>query len=372
MSMQRIFNYGSSLQAYALRRLLEGVQPHSEVSFVDYQPGPTLVNGPANRVERLGRVGRTLAKVHSYTKTEVGPRNTIRFINHKKSYAKNYFPMIGVSEVANRRPALDLQVIGSDEVFNCVQSNTRVGYSPELFGRDSRASRVVSYAGSFGSTTMDKIEQAGIRRELADSFAGFHAISVRDENSRQIVEHLTGRSPEVHVDPTLVYNFGDSTALIPRHRQLQEKYIIVYGYPGRFNEDENAVIKRYAKEINARVISFGGNQGSTDQFVDCDPFTLLAYFRDAAAVITDTFHGTIFSIINEVPFATIVRSTQGGESGNREKLSSLLGHFGLSDRILKNTEGLRELIAEPIDFKSVRALRSMERERTLAYLESVV
>lgn len=71
--------------------------------------------------------------------------------------------MLGVTEEMNYNPELDCLVIGSDEVFNCIQKNSNVGYSPELFGKDNRAKKLITYAASFGNTTLEKLDRYGKR-----------------------------------------------------------------------------------------------------------------------------------------------------------------------------------------------------------------
>lgn len=368
MSMQRIHNYGSSLQAYALRQLILGVQPRATVSFVDYEPGAPLIATASDRIAvRYGHAGRVFAKLRDYNKVDARLLDKLRFFNHKRRYASKYLPLIGVSSSPNRDFDLDLQIIGSDEVFNCVQGNTNVGYTRELFGYGSIARSVVTYAASFGNTTLRKIHTVGIGDELAANFARFAAVSVRDRSSAQIVESLTGRVPEIHLDPTLVYPLIDDPR-IPAGRQHQGRYLIVYGYSGRFDTREDALVRSYADRIGARVLAFGGLQASADRFIDCDPFTLLAYFRDAEAVVTDTFHGTIFSIINEVPFVTLIRKSDGHAYGNMEKLGYLLEALGLSDRALPNGADLSALLDQPINYDAVREVRDREGGRTMAYL----
>ncbi len=370
MSMQRIFNYGSSLQAYALRQLIEEVRPDADVAFLDYEPGPILVAAPSGGRQDI-RVGRMLRKLREYSKVDSRFGDKVRFVNHKRSYPAKTFPLIGLPSGLNRNFAVDLQVIGSDEVFNCVQSNTNVGYARELFGHASPAKRIASYAASFGNTTFAKIKAAGIQQELADDLSRFGALSVRDRNSQQIVESLTGRSPLIHLDPTLVYDFGGSGSRVPPTRRYPTKYIVVYGYSGRLGSDENAAIRRLAESRGARVLAFGGLQASADEFIDCDPFELLAYFRDADAVVTDTFHGTIFSILNEVPFATIIRKSAAHGYGNEEKLGYLLDALGASNRAWRTGAQLEDVINEPVDFDSINATRAIERQRTLAYLSDL-
>lgn len=369
MSMQRIWNYGSSLQAYALRRLIEGLDDAHRVSYVDYRPGETLIEAAR---PRGGRVGRTLAKLREYNTPDVRLIDRWRFVNHKRRYARRYFPPLGLPLQPNHDLDLDVQVIGSDEVFNCVQANTNVGYSRDLFGHGSPAGRLVSYAGSFGNTTWERIAAAGIRDELAEDFARFDVISVRDENSAGIVEALTGTRPAVHVDPALAYDFLGRESRIPAGRLFPGRYLIVYGYSGRLTAAENRELRRHADQLGAAILTFGGVQPCGDRFIDCGPLELLAYFRDAEAVVTDTFHGTIFSLINHVPFASLVRPSVGGGYGNEEKLGFLLDTFGLSGRRLTEPGRLASLLAEPIDFDSVDRILQRERGRTLDYLTSAI
>ncbi|MGP6170797.1 polysaccharide pyruvyl transferase family protein [Microbacterium sp. A204] len=367
--MQRIFNYGSSLQAYALRRLLEQASVGADVSYVDYTPGEPLVkNASAGAASGLERV---ITKVREYGSIKASLRDKLRFFDHKRRYGANYYRLIGIRPEKNLATDVDLQVIGSDEVFNCVQSNVNVGFSLGLFGIGSKAHSVVSYAASFGNTTLTKIDKAGVRGDVVGGLENFAAISVRDENSAIIVAELLGiEAPPVHLDPTLVYDLMGGHD-VPTQRLRDDKYMIVYGYSGRFSETENQSVRQYADRHGLRVLAFGGLQESADEFVDCSPFELLAYFRDAEAIVTDTFHGTIFSVINEVPFATIIRRSAGHGYGNEEKLGYLLRRLELDGRTLSSPERLEKLLQQPIDFTSVRAIREAEVARTRDYLRRV-
>ena len=367
MSMQRIHNYGSSLQAYGLRRLVEGAGDDVRVSFVDYEPGEILVkehgaHPPASKFRRA------VSKVAEYNQVDAKLADKLRFFNHKRCYGKRYFPMLGIPPAPNRDLDLDVQIIGSDEVFNCVQSNTNVGFSRDLFGHRSPARRVISYAGSFGNTTMEEIEAFSLREMLADDFSRFAAISVRDRNSAQIVEELTGRQPEIHLDPVLVYDFMRLEERIPTERQFAGKYILVYGYSGRLDHEENEIVKRYARDIGAKVVCLGGVQECCDRFVDCDPFELIAFFRDAEAIITDTFHGTILAIINGRPFGSLIRRSVGHGYGNEEKLGYLLDALGLPAQKLTDIAQMAEVLSNDVDYHAVGEVLERERDRTLVYL----
>lgn len=372
MSMQRIYNYGSSLQGYGLRRLIEGLADDVQVSFVDYEPGEILVKEPGGSSVPSSRVRRALSKVREYNQVDAKLADRLRFMNHKRTYGARNFPALGITPQPNRNLDLDVQVIGSDEVFNCVQANTNVGYSRDLFGHDSPASKVISYAGSFGNTTLEKLESFGIRDDLEKDFARFAAISVRDENSARIIEALTGERPVVNVDPVLAYDFMNLESRIPKERRHEGKYVIVYGYSGRLDRAENEILRKYARSIGAEILCFGGVQECCDRFVDCDPFELMAYFRDAEAIITDTFHGTIFALINNRPFATIIRRSVGHAYGNEEKLGYLLQTFGVASQRVTEMAGIAEILAHEVDYHGVNDTLARERAGALDYLERTI
>ena len=127
--MQRISNYGSFLQAYGLKEILKELG--AEVEFVDYHPGKCLISPDSNRIARKLKKG---IEIFSGSGSAV---HKIQFIKYKRDFGKKYFPFLGIDGNYNYSPKLDLLVIGSDEVFNCVQQSINVGYAPKLFGKKS-------------------------------------------------------------------------------------------------------------------------------------------------------------------------------------------------------------------------------------------
>ena len=118
MSMQRIANYGSFLQAFALKQLL--LQMGDEVEFVDYHvQKPVLTDSSENS----GSFVRKIIKGMDALKIRSSFYQKIQFISFKQSFQKKYLPLLGVSKTMNYTPYLDYLIIGSDEVFNCIQKN---------------------------------------------------------------------------------------------------------------------------------------------------------------------------------------------------------------------------------------------------------
>lgn len=361
MSMQRIRNYGSFLQAYGLRRLLESLG--CEVRFVDYRPGRCLVEP-----ERPSRLPRPAAKLAEVLEGPGPLMAKLAYANYKRCYDSRTWPLLGLPDEPDyRTDGLDMLVIGSDEVFNCVQANPNVGYSPDLFGATSKARRTVAYAASCGNTTVEKLRAQDVDGEVAGWLQNLDAVSARDENTASVVRELAGVDPVRNLDPVLAWDFfGEED--IPE-TPVKDRYMIAYAYSGRLTEEECAALRAYADDRGLKVVNVGGVQGCCDEFLDLGPFEVLAAFRGAECVLTDTFHGTILSVIAECPFATIVR-TAG--YGNAEKLTDLLSRLGVEDRAACSSADFSGLLDAAPDWVPVRARIDEGRASARTYLSKEV
>lgn len=361
LSMQRIYNYGSFLQAYGLKKMLEELG--CDVEFVDYHPGKCLVD-----LKQKNGLLRKLSKSMEVLMIQAPLKAKLNFIKYKKNFGVKYHSYLGIGSQYNYNPELDILVIGSDEVFNCVQDNPNVGYTAELFGVGSQAETVISYAASFGNTTMERLKQYGAEKEVAGWLNSFNTISVRDNNSYEIVKELTGKAPELHLDPVLMYDYMKKCPAVSKQADDSD-YLVLYGYTGRFSKEECRKIREYAIEKKLKILCIGGIQHCCDKFVDCSPFEVFSYFKNAYAVITDTFHGTIISIITQQRFATFVRSSG---YGNAEKVSDLLKRLNLEEQIAFNVEELGKIVEKKIDYLSVNYIIENERKRAYQYLNNML
>ena len=350
LSMQQVKNYGSFLQAYSLKHNIESLGHTCD--FVNIVPG-----------EQLGeyKIGK-FHKIRLLCQRLVGIDFIKRFKTIKKfqtRFSKEFLPELGVQSGANTAH-YDVVVIGSDEVFNCAQK-TWFGFSRQLFGDGLNADKVITYAASFGATTEEKLEQLGIKGVVAELLKKINKISIRDANSLETVKNLTGIITEKHIDPVFIYNYDH---LLPPSVPLKD-YMIVYTYPGRITDkSEISAIKAFAKGKGLKLISIGHYFPWCDDVVVPHPFEVLAYFKNASYVVTDTFHGSVFSIKYNKQFATIIRGM------NSNKLSYLLQQFNLESRIIRNVENLSSILEVPIDYDSINADVTMETNRSIHYLKS--
>lgn len=362
MSMQRVENYGSFLQAYGLKKEIEKLG-HT-VQFVDYQVEPSVVLSSAEGQKvsssnrRISRAIHMLSPSYrAWRKQQIKMNST--FQKFSRTYNEQFLPELDVKKEYNICPELDVLVIGSDEVFNCTQPGNKVGFSRQLFGKNNKAKKVISYAASFGSTTYEKLEKYHIAEEVGDLLSQFDSISVRDKNSQDIVEKLCGFSPASHIDPVLLYDFPEVDSIsVP-----MENYMVVYAYADRIKGKEAEAIREFAKRENKKILSLGFYQPFCDEYVLASPLEVLAYIKHADYVITDTFHGTVFSIKYQKKFGTIIRDS------NRQKLGDLMQRFDVIERQICDLEKIGEIMASELDNEKVKNIIFAAQKEGRDYLK---
>ena len=220
LSMQRIVNYGSYLQALGLKMLVENLG--YQIVFVDYHIGKWYS-------------WKNIKNTSWYRKL----RSFLAFLKPMDNYREReimeeQYDTLGLDKKYHYRTRVKTLIIGSDEVFNYIQDGPMVAYSPELLGKNNRADKVISYAASCGNLTRDRLRQYGKEDEFSSYIGKMNAVSVRDIYTFNLVWKMTGKMPEIHMDPVLLNDFS---AFFEANISLRD-YILVYGYTERFTEEE--------------------------------------------------------------------------------------------------------------------------------------
>lgn len=350
ISMQRVYNYGSFMQSYSLKKLVESLG--HDCVFIDIKPGKQIV--PTQQSQN--RIIKIIKKCDRYILKRI---DHIRLIKkHKDDFPRVLREELGITSF-NTDEYCDVVIIGSDEVFNCTQPGKPFGYSTHLFAQNVNANRVISYAASFGYTTIERLNKYSISEEIAKYLRDFDALSVRDENSVEIVKELTGIIPQVHMDPVIVGDFDDRIQM-----PSIDKYLAIYAYSNRISDrKEIEAIKKFAREHQLKTIGVGMYQVWCDENVMGDPFEIVGFIKKADYVVTDTFHGCVFSIKYKKNFAAFVRDS------NRNKLLDLLSKFGLQDRLVNDVKDLRTILNRNIDTRRIESTIKLEKKRTVEYLK---
>ncbi|URN84115.1 polysaccharide pyruvyl transferase family protein [Acetobacterium wieringae] len=354
LSMQKVINYGSVLQAYSLKRMIEEIT-NEKVYFIDIDNSDKLlVSGTVSTVEDYSKNGYSLKNAPWLVPRKL--INKIKKNNYTKKIKEFQCKELDLQEKYNRQ-TYDLVFVGSDEVF--VASKY---ICMQLYGKINNAKAIVSYAAAAGMAQFNNISNDDIP-VVRNSLKNFRFMSVRDDHTKEYISNIYDGDIEKHVDPVLVGNLRKRV-----HKRIEQgPYMIVYAYAERIsNFEEIKAIRKFAKKNGLKIICIGGQQLWADEFVALSPFDMLDYFRYTEYVITDTFHGIVFSMINHSKFAVLQRKS------NEFKIQGVLKAFNLTQRFVSNLDDLEIILNADIDYETVDFRLDEERKRSKEYLENCI
>lgn len=349
-----VHNHGAILQLYGLMQVLKKYD--DTVCALDYKKNFDFLEDYADQKYNI-----SLKSIPFYMKflKEKGIKRTIFNIGKKGllDAFKRKKNLIG--EYYSRCVALDAVFVGSDEVFSI-----EPGLNPFFWGMGVPAKHVFSYGGCFGPTDVDFIKKKYALEYIKAGINRFEKISVRDQNSQNIIFQLSGKKIDQVCDPVILYGYKKEKEDFKK--PISEKYLLVYAYDENMNEQEEVyLIKKYAKEKNLKVITAGFYHKWCDQCVNVSPIQLLEWVLGAECVVTDTFHGTVMSMIMNTPFVTKIR-------GNRNKLGFLLKEYELEDREISNFSNLNAILSKQIDFKKLNDMMQKKREEGEKFISQCI
>lgn len=350
----QVHNHGAILQMYGLYHILQqlGLSP----CVLTYQKNfdflaPELKNKYTLSAKSIPFYLHYLCK-QGVAKTWFNFKKNQTLKRFKKSHFV-FAPLEGTS--------LDYAVVGSDEVLSL-----EVGLNRMMYGYGIQSKRIFSYAASFGQTGLAEIEQKNCRNIIAEGLKQFTRICVRDQASANTVEALIGEKTVIHFDPVLLYGFEEEL----QHTVFQapqEPYLLVYAYDTHLNtlEEINAITS-YARQHGLKTVSPGFYHKWADINLNVNPLELLQIFKQAKCVVTDTFHGSVLSILTNRPFAAFVRNM------NRNKMTFLLESLGMLPAKMQSWQELPSTLAQSIEWKEINTHIQKERLQARTYLQEAL
>lgn len=362
LSMQRIINHGSFLQAYALKSIFNELG--NDVEFIDIESEiidyKTKFKFPYNAA--INDVKAYIHKLLGQKDVYKSMMYDIKPVKYTYLRAKKFYKILKkhlkLSRYSNLNSSYDAVIIGSDEVFNCTQKCSWTN-SMKLFGEGFNTNILLSYAGSFGTTTYEKIKQNNLIDAITYNFSKFNSISVRDRNSIEIVNKLGFNAIE-HLDPVLVYDYNSH---VKDNDKLKNIFIIYCYYNRLVEKDIIDEVKKIANNENLRIVSLCDYYSWCDENPIISPFEVLNYFYNAKYILTDTFHGTVFSIKFNKQYASIIRE------GNKQKLGYLIEKFNQQDSVLNQANDLYSILNNERSYDEVNKIISIESERTKKFFQ---
>lgn len=249
----------------------------------------------------------------------------------------------------------DYFVCGSDQIWNPSYSTTS-----ELAFCSFAPEKTICFAPSFGVSNIPEYRS----EEYAIRLKDIYKLSIREYVGQKIIKDLTGRDVPVLLDPTMAISVERWSALCRKpENKLPEKYIVCY-FLGRIDKNYRSKINNFATKNNLPIVMLFDI--TTPEYYTFDPAEVLYTIEHAEYVLTDSFHGSVFSILFHKNFCVFNRN-EGGSSMN-SRLETLLQRFELEDRVdLQNIDSITDE-----QWLHVEYVLLMERVNTRKYFEDAV
>lgn len=351
ITYHRALNYGAALQAFSLTEHLKSKGYNAEV--IDYRC-PRIESDYYKLIPSKAKSFRAIiSSVMKYPKKRKRAALFRKFENKQcylssTSYDKN--------SISKSNAEYDVFISGSDQVWNNYGSDSDFNYFLE-FVDDSK--KKIAYSASFGYKKVPEFLVEDYKRLLNR----FDAISVREKSGAIIVKNLIDKNAYVTCDPVLLLDEDTWNRKIDINIEMKEPYLLCYFLA--FNNAALDYATTYASKTGLKVVAINNIQKDFPgvkmlKFVSPERFVSL--FANASAVITDSFHGTVFSLTFHKPFNTFVSE----KSGVSSRIESLLDRLGLMSHIVSDFE---KSDWTTIDYKTVNESIKAYRNSSISFLE---
>lgn len=255
----------------------------------------------------------------------------------------------------------DILIAGSDQIWNPLITG---GIDPVFLLQFGKAERRISVASSLGSKEPTETE----KNIFKEAFKKFSYISVREQYAKKCLQDLTDKKIKVLMDPTFLFNKKEWVDLLGKKSKafdIKEKYILTYFISSKKSSYQDRVLE-YSKKFNCPVWSIQFTnytwKVTNKKIMGASIEDFIALFMNAQLILTDSFHGTAFSINlnrNFVPFK---------HSENPLRIVNLLQNLGIAERLDMPAEGYKEINYDEVNNK-LEVLREDSKEWLLNAVE---
>jgi len=344
-------NYGGVMQAYALQKVIEELGHSSEL----IQLTPAAFR-PTYKVV----LSKLKGVVSSFVTKNIHKNRNLYFEDFINNEIVRTKPIEFLHQLNSRTvQKFDAYVVGSDQVWRQDYAGNIESY---FFDFMKSNKTLLSYAASFGGDVWGyNDKQTENCSKLAKRFT---AISVRESAGADLCQKHLDVHAERLLDPTLLLDVKYYEDLIAKYSS-QDEHISsgIFAYILDMNLDKETVINDVANTLNEDVNIF--NKGlKTSQKQNFGDW--LKGFKNAAFVVTDSFHGVAFSIIFNKPFIAIGNIERG-----LSRFETILGVFNLRERLLTSgNANVSTIISTDIDYSMVNEILANEKTRSLNFFTS--
>lgn len=358
------FNYGGVLQAYALQKVIENM------GFDTKQISYAMESGIEGWNSVKWKMRKKIARIYHYIRYGTWMekfeqrREKISIFSHKIPHTK----VVTVSDIGNLSNDFDCFVCGSDQIWN------PIGWQPTFFldflleGKPH-----FSYAASVARDRLTKQQLEYMRKYLIK----FDAISVREDNTTDILnENYKDLNVYTMPDPVILLSRKQWEAIVKTF-PIKEKYIFAYFLGNDTTNREKAI--RYAERHKLKIIFVSyinkddyiwetNNKDSLAHVMGIEDF--VSGIANAELVLTDSFHGAVFSSIFNIPFYVMSRFKKNDQLSMNSRLVTLLTDLGIPNRNCDDIEKNENYKWKKEEIDSINYNLSRLRNKGIDFLQS--
>ena len=337
-------NFGNRIQNYALQTVLEGHSVCVETIYSAKGIKKSILLSTLRRLfKTIIKTSKRRRHFNSFEGKYIKKAKRVRYERINDHYFKNKY---------------DAFIAGSDQVWN-----PTFGFNSEFeFMTFAEPAKRYSYAASFGVGEIPEEH----RQAFAERLSQLQAISVREDKGKDIVKRLTNREAKVHIDPTMLLTAGHYSKIEEKPKSpIPDQYLLSY-FLGQQKAEHRAFIEQVAQKQNLAVLELSELADSALYHVGPQHFLYL--LRHAEYICTDSFHGTIFSILFHKQFTVFYRYNKDVPMNSR--VETLLEKMEIENRLFG--ELTIEASLEDIPYHHVDRLLEKERQDADEYLRAII
>lgn len=361
----KVNNYGTKLQAYAMQCLMNKYDDAELLGFVSASDS---------------RITSILGKVYLKAKLKLSGKKTIKTpemqkrdkaINTFDSHYKFGREFRGNSEWKKEIQKYNAVVCGSDQLWaplNVIADYFTLTLVPDEINK-------FSYAASFGINSVP----SSMKRRYKKFLSRLNSVSVREEQGKKIVKDVAGLDAQVVLDPTLMID-RDEWAALADESELRIDTPYVFCYFLGTNPEHREFAKKLAKEKGLTLVTIPHfdeyNEADKDfgdmPLYEADPADFLSLIKNASYICTDSFHGTVFSVIFNRQVAVFERfQNQSAESTN-SRIHTLLENLGMTSQLFNSKDQTDEFVNSIIDYNAVNVRFNELKEDSFGFLDKAI
>lgn len=375
ITIEKVNNYGAELQATATIKVLQGMGYETEIIDYCYYKNwnfkDTRISAPFVSMSVKGRlmywvkyrlVNRIVAKILPLLYPTV-KRRIQRFEDFHKINTRMSKRYLSMPELYQTKMDYDVYVVGSDQVWNPSASSS---IEPYFLTFAPKEAKKISYASSFGVSNIP----ASLYEKYKRLLSNIDYLSVREQTGVCLVKTLTGRDATCVLDPTLLLHKKQWGNIMLAYPHMPSRYILVYQLLP--SETLPSLAKSIAEEMKCPIYylakrAYAVNAPNGMRVIkDAGPAEFLWLIKNASCVVTNSFHGTAFSVNFCTPFYTVLNSKRGSNA----RITSLLNSVNLMGRIVY--EGDKLPFFSFYDANYVQKHIEMLRKDSTSYLEKAL